>query len=220
MSEEERDFAMIEAQHFRAVALETAGNHHFRWLRELVDCAIYHPNRVLGVAVATHLLAIYDEIATPVIGPDLTVLVDGEDINLAWLLAELTQFITTEDLQQKTVLFPNPQNVADLRKWVEARGEFPDVIWSRRLRRNMNTFIRACPVHSHTAERTVNLGNRLKRRGAHGEGRERTAAKVRVNILVVSIINKWCSRLALLQTGQAWTGARPYVRRRNYSLPH
>ena len=123
-------------------------------------------------------MAIYDELPTPPIGPDVTVLVDGQDVSLSWLLSELTQFINTEDLHQSIVLFPDPQNVADLRKWVAAGGIFAEAIWGRRLQRTMNTFILGRPIHSHVAERTVNVGNRLRRRGAHTEKQERIAAKV------------------------------------------
>ena len=102
---------------------------------------------------------------------------DQENINLAKLLADLMQFVTAESLEEESVLFTNPQNVQDLRKWVAAEGSF-DSLSGRRLRRTMNTLIRGKPIHSHLAERLVHLGNTLKIRGAHNESKERVAAKV------------------------------------------
>jgi len=89
----------------------------------------------------------------------------------------MMQFVTAESLEEESVLFTNPQNVQDLRKWVTAEGSF-DSLSGRRLRRTMNTLIRGKPIHSHLAERLVYLGNRLKIRGAHNEKKERVAAKV------------------------------------------
>ena len=86
------------------------------------------------------------------------------------------QFVTAESLEEESVLFTNPQNVQDLRKWVAAEGSF-DSLSGRRLRRTMNTLIRGKPIHSHLAERLVHLGNTLKIRGAHNESKERVAAK-------------------------------------------
>jgi hypothetical protein len=103
--------------------------------------------------------------------------VDQENINLAKLLADLMQFVTAESLEEESVLFTNPQNVQDLRKWVAAEGSF-DSLSGRRLRRTMNTLIRGKPIHSHLAECFVYLGNRLKIRGAHNEKKDRIAAKV------------------------------------------
>jgi len=76
------------------------------------------------------------------------------------------------------VLFPNTQIVADLRKWVLADGVFGEVIWARRLERNLRTLVLGKPIHSHAAERSVNLGNRMKIRGAHSEGKFRVASKI------------------------------------------
>ena len=42
-------FSFEEAENFRKTALITAGNHHIRWLAELVDCSCFHPNRILGI---------------------------------------------------------------------------------------------------------------------------------------------------------------------------
>ena len=59
------------------------------------------------------------------IDPGITVEVDQEDTNLATLLADLTQFVTAESLAEESVLFSNPQNVQDLRRWVAAEGAAP-----------------------------------------------------------------------------------------------
>ena len=96
-------------------------------------------------------------------------------VNLAHLIADLTQFATPEILRTSSVLFPNPTTVADLRKWVLVAGEFPEVIWARRLQRTFRTLIRGKPIHSHAAERLVNQGVQLQRRGAHGTSEERSA---------------------------------------------
>jgi len=69
-SDEAIAFAYKEANNFRQTALDTLGNHHARWLIELVDTAIFHPNRVLGVQIAKHLLAIYDEVR-PLLNPTI-----------------------------------------------------------------------------------------------------------------------------------------------------
>ena len=122
------------------------------------------------------------------IDPGITVEVDQEDTNLATLLADLTQFVTAESLAEESVLFTNPQNVQDLRRWVAAEGSFASLS-GRRLRRTMNTLIRGKPIHSHLAERLVNLGNRLKIRGAHNE--KKSASR---------------QRFALLQTAQKTIG--------------
>ena len=106
-----------------------------------------------------------------------TVLVDGEQINLAELIVDLTQFVTAEDLRLRSVMFPIPQNVADLSKWVAANGMFSPDVWGRRLERTMNTFIRGRPIHSHAAERGVKAGQEHKVDGAHAESHERTGPK-------------------------------------------
>ena len=82
-----------------------------------------------------------------------------------------------DDLAQESVLFTDTRNVSDLRKWVAAEGNF-DSLSGRRLHRTMDTLIRGKPIHSHLAERLVNLGNKLKIRGAHNESHDRVAAKV------------------------------------------
>ena len=68
----------------------------------------------------------------------MTVLAEGESINLARLLADLTQFVKADDLAQESVLFTDTRNVSDLRKWVAAEGDF-DSLSGRRLRRTMDT---------------------------------------------------------------------------------
>ena len=39
------------------------GNHFDRWLKSLVDTVVAHPNVILAVAAAKHLLAIYDDVS-------------------------------------------------------------------------------------------------------------------------------------------------------------
>ena len=117
------------------------------------------------------------QLPTPAIDPVVTVNVDDEDINLARLLADLTQFVTAESLARESVLFTNTQNVQDLRRWVAAEGNF-NSLSGRRLRRTKNTLIRGKPIHSHLAERLVYLGNSLKIRDTHNETKDRIAAKV------------------------------------------
>ena len=85
--------------------------------------------------------------------------------------------MSADDLVHESVLFTDTRNVSDLRKWVAAEGSF-DSLSGRRLHRTMDTLIRGKPIHSHLAERLVNLGNMMKMRGAHNEGEDRVAARV------------------------------------------
>ena len=117
-------------------------------------------------------------------------MIDGEAVNLAKLLADYTQFVTQEDLRLRSVLFPNAQTVQDLRKWVAGGGEYPAIIWARRLQRTFRTLVLGKPYHSHAAERMVHLGNTMKIRGATGELKDRVAP-----------------RFALLRTALGRTGA-------------
>ncbi len=55
------DEAIADA--FRRVALDTAGNHHERFLTSLVGTVVGHPNVILAVAAARHLLAIFDDVS-------------------------------------------------------------------------------------------------------------------------------------------------------------
>jgi hypothetical protein len=47
-----------------------------------------------------------------VIDPVMNILAEGESINLAKLLADLTQFVKADDLAQESVLFTNTRNVS------------------------------------------------------------------------------------------------------------
>jgi hypothetical protein len=62
-SDEAIAFKYQEAEDFRKTALDTAGNHHDRWLTSLVDCVVAHPNILLAVAATKHLMAIYDDVS-------------------------------------------------------------------------------------------------------------------------------------------------------------
>jgi hypothetical protein len=62
-SDEAIAFAYQEAEAFRKTALDTAGNHHDRWLKSLVDCVVAHPNSHLALAATKHLLAIFDDVS-------------------------------------------------------------------------------------------------------------------------------------------------------------
>jgi hypothetical protein len=50
-----------EADAFRKVELDTAGNHHERFLTSLVDTVVGHPNVILAVAAARH--PIFDDVS-------------------------------------------------------------------------------------------------------------------------------------------------------------
>ena len=116
------------------------------------------------------------QLPTPAIDPVVTVNVDDEDINLARLLADLTQFVTAESLARESVHFTNTQNVQDLRMWVAAgfnpEGDF-NSLSGRRLHRTMNTLIRGKPIHSHLAERLVYLGKFEETRRSQRDERPR-----------------------------------------------
>jgi hypothetical protein len=62
-SDEAIAFSYQEAEAFRKMALDTAGNHLDRWLKSLVDCVVAHPNVLLAIAATKHLLAIYDDVS-------------------------------------------------------------------------------------------------------------------------------------------------------------
>ena len=62
-SDEAIAFKYQEAEDFRKTALDTAGNHHDRWLTSLVHCLVAHPNILLAVAATKHLMAIYDDVS-------------------------------------------------------------------------------------------------------------------------------------------------------------
>jgi len=82
------------------------------------------------------------------------------------------------DLHDKTVLFTNPETVAEIRLWVEHGGSFEAWPGGEKLQRKMNTLIRGRPIHSHVAERTVNLGNTVQRKYAPHESEHRISGKI------------------------------------------
>jgi hypothetical protein len=65
LSPEERAAALLQDEAFRRTTKEVQYKHHYRYLTLLLPCAIYHPNRKLGVALCAALLAAHGGIAAP-----------------------------------------------------------------------------------------------------------------------------------------------------------
>lgn len=157
------DYAGGQRRVFFETALATAGNHHRRWLVQLLPCAIYHPCRRLGVAVAAAILARLDGDDPPEIGADEEVDVGGgEAAKLAGLVRALLQFATADDLETRCVLTTDAAAVADLRVWVEAGGDFGSEAGGR-LESQLRSLVLARPIHSHMAEHLVGVGVQLHR---------------------------------------------------------
>ena len=107
----------------------------------------------------------------------MTVTVEGEEVGLRELVESMTQFVTCDDLHEKTVLFPDEETAEDIRMWVGNSGSFVGASGAR-LKRKLNTRVRGRPIHSHVAERMVNLGNNVTRKYAAHESEDRISGKV------------------------------------------
>ena len=127
LSPEERAAALqLQDEAFRRTTKEVQCKHHYRYLTLLLlPCAIFHPNRKLGVALCAALLAAHDGIAAPEIPVGEVVHLQGKDVYLARLLTDLTQHIRKpgQDVK-KYAVFNKPDVVAALRGWVAAEGDF------------------------------------------------------------------------------------------------
>ena len=173
----ERAFMNEQAAHFLSTALQVQGNHHQRWLVDLVDCSLAHPNPEVALAMGAALLSIYDGGDLPELGAATMVTVEGDEVGLCELVKSMTQFVTCDDLHEKTVMFPDEETAEDIRTWVGNSGSFVGASGAR-LQRKLNTRVRGRPIHSHVAERMVNLGNNLTRKYASHESEDRISGKV------------------------------------------
>ncbi len=59
------EYSGLQADRFFETALATLGNHHRRWLVELLPLSVYHPNQELGLALADAILVRYDGVGLP-----------------------------------------------------------------------------------------------------------------------------------------------------------
>ena len=112
LSPEEREAALLQDAAFRRTAMEVQCKHHYRHLTQLLPCAIYHPNRRLGVALCAALLAAHDGTPALAIPADEVVRLHGSDVNLADLIMDMTQHIRKpgEDVK-KYAVFNQPEVV-------------------------------------------------------------------------------------------------------------
>ena len=162
------EYSGLQADRFFETALATLGNHHRRWLVELLPLSVYHPNQELGLALADAILARYDGVGLPEVAAGRLVEIEGEgEVELAPLVSAMMQFVTSDDLQTKCALTTDASTVAELRQWVTSGGDFTSEP-GKRLKLKLDTQVRGRPFHSHAAERLVGLGVRLHRKhGGH-----------------------------------------------------
>ena len=157
------DYSAEQRRVFFETALATAGNHHKRWLVQLLPCSIYHPCRRLGVAVAAAIIARLDGNELPDIDGDEKVDVGGgEMVLLEGLVRALLQFATPDDLESRCVLTADAAAVEDIRAWVAAGGDFESEA-GKRLEPQLQALVLGRPIHSHMAEHLVGVGVQLHR---------------------------------------------------------
>jgi hypothetical protein len=143
-----------QALAFFKYAIETYEKHLERWLTDLVDTSLADDPR-LAVPVARRLLEIFDGVEKTSISDDVIVL-DGVEHNLSSLVADMTQFATSEGLRTRSVLFMRGAKVVDqIRLWVKADGDFGAAPTLSDL---FGTFILAMAHSTHFVERFVGEG--------------------------------------------------------------
>ena len=150
---------------FFGTALATFEKHTTRWLEELVDCSC---NPDVALAVMAHLLAVRDGVAPPVIPEGKEVEVHGETVKLAKLVASVTQFLTMEIMEEKSVLFWDDATVEDIRECVKNGGAFLGPSGAR-LKSTVALRVLGRVIHSQGAERLVNSGKWTDRKYASNE---------------------------------------------------
>ena len=170
-----------QAVHFVETALEAYGNRMHRWLEDLVDCVIADPNPIVAFEVTRVLVAVYDgedkNAAVQLIDGATVVEVEGQTGNLLELVADITQFVTTEILHESSVLFVHSEAAGDIKEWVTNGGNFIGES-GQRLERTIKTLVYGRPVHSQLGERMVNIGNRVTQKHGKHEFEVHTAGKV------------------------------------------
>ena len=170
-----------QAVHFVETALEAYGNRMHRWLEDLVDCVIADPNPIVAFEVTRVLVAVYDgedkNAAVQLIDGATVVEVEGQTVNLLELVADITQFVTTEILHESSVLFVHSETAGDIKERVTNGGNFIGES-GQRLERTIKTLVYGRPVHSHLSERMVNIGNRVTQKHGKHETEVHTAGKV------------------------------------------
>lgn len=109
----------------------------------------------------------------PIIDPSIVVEIEGRSVELAVLVDFITYFVTSDDLQKDTVLFPHGEIVFLLRRWIADGGDPPP-----RLLRYFKSKIHGHGMSSHDVERAVGAGQSTKRQYAHSQHEEKTAGVV------------------------------------------
>ena len=154
--------AECQFETFMRTALIFAEKHFLRWLIELVDCSLADVPEISGPMMRA-LLAIYDEEEPPTIDPEETVTIEGETLNLAQLIEEMTQFVSSEELQKQSVLFMDEATVGVIRTLVHD----PEDAGARaRLDYELKLRVLPCPTNTHVVERGVQTGGQFVKRYA------------------------------------------------------
>jgi len=152
------DAADARRQHgvFMRTATAYAEKHYERWLTDLVDTACADVPEV-GDAMLRTLFAIYMGDEPPAL--EGTVTVEGDTLELAELIADMTQFATAESLRKRSVLFAD-EAVVDVIRIVLSSTSRPESKERAKaaLERVMNARIRAMPNNTHCVERAVQTG--------------------------------------------------------------
>jgi len=139
------------------------------------------PNPTVAFEVTRVLVAVYDgedkNAAVQLIDGATVVEVEGQTVNLLELVADITQFVTTEILHESSVLFVHSETAGDIKERVTNGGNFIGES-GQRLERTIKTLVYGRPVHSHLSERMVNIGNRVTQKHGKHEFEVHTAGKV------------------------------------------
>jgi len=156
---------MAGAKQMLRVARETHQQRFEPYLLEFVDCALDDPDDNVRLHLARQLLKTYDDSADGEVGSgmvfiDPLLLVAGSEQSVADVVEKMTRLVRSKKhaglLRRSSVVFSNPDVVADVRHWVEEYECSVDydnfVIESIRLK------IRTIRTNTHHDERMVALG--------------------------------------------------------------
>ena len=176
---EEQKQSKEEAATFLSTCLDVHGRHSERWLADLVDCSPAHPNMDFAVACGEFLLAIYDGADPPEAGAPgaAQFYYDGRCLDLDTVVPLVCQFATAESLRSKSVFFTDSDTVEDIREWVSAGGDFRGD-WGPRFQNQLLSKVHGRPMHSHAAERAVNVASALVQKCGSHEREDRMSVKI------------------------------------------
>jgi len=172
---EYKELALKQGDGFMNEAVRVAEHHFLPWLTDRVDTGLADVPEV-ALPLARSLLSIFDGKPQPLIDPAEEIEIDGESLNLAELIADMTQFATADGLRKQSVFFMQQHDEVDVVSMIRSWAESGEMCQALRLR--LEAYIRPMLISSHCAERSVQQGGLMVHRYAGHQRESQIASKM------------------------------------------